>query len=105
MSAKNVTQKCQTKLSNKLSDQNVREICQTKMSAKIVSHIVKLHFYAFSRLFHFPFPRKAILGTQRYPNIKEMHENIKEMHVHTAVLVFPGKPSVPGIRAKKTKKA
>ena len=72
MSAKNVTQKCQTKLSNKLSDQNVREICQTKMSAKIVSHIVKLHFYAFSRLFSFSVSPE---GNFRYTTIPKHEGN------------------------------
>ena len=100
MSNKNVRQKCQTNCQTKMSEKYVRQNCQPKLSA-ILWNCTSMHFHD---CFHFPFPRKAILGTQRYPNIKEMHENIKKMHAHTAVLPFSENPSVAGIRVKKCKK-
>ena len=100
MSHKNVRQNCQTNCQTKMSEKYVRQKCQPKLSA-ILWNCTSMHFHD---CFHFPFPRKAILGTQRYPNIKEMHENIKKMHVHTAVLPFSENPRIPGTRVKKCKK-
>ena len=67
------------KMSDKMSD-NMSNKMSEKMSHKMSANIVKLHFYVFARFFSIPvsaetnfneqryfmFPRKPILGTQRY---------------------------------------
>ena len=92
MSDQNTTQKCQTSSQTEMSDEHIR----TNVSQENVSHIVKkctsMHFHD---CFDFLFPRNPILGTQRYPNIKEMPENIKETAAHIAISCFPENPRVP----------
>ena len=60
-----------------------------------------MHFH---NSFYFPFPRKPNLGTQRYPNSKEMHQNIQEMHIHIAKSRFTENPRIPSFPVQKCKK-